>query len=85
MDYSTYEKKFTEAALEANKPAQYIESCLNYAKPLIAQGLPVIYNVDHFSKLVGVKTEYLYSMANGARCFTIAFFGSIFPKAVTPP
>ena len=69
MDYSTYEKKFTEAALEANKPAQYIESCLNYAKPLIAQGLPVIYNVDHFSKLVGVKTEYLYSMANGARCF----------------
>lgn len=69
MDYSIYEKKFTEAALDGGKTAQYIERCLHYAKPLVKQGLPVIYNVDHFSKLVGVKAEYLYSMANGARYF----------------
>ena len=69
MDYSIYEKKFTEAALAEKKSAQYIERCLCYARPLIEQGLPVIYNVDHFSRLVGVKTEYLYLMANGARSY----------------
>ena len=59
MDFGIYERKFTEAALASKKSTQYIERCLRYAKPLIDQGLPVIYNVDHFSKLVGVKVEYL--------------------------
>lgn len=73
MDYNTYEKKFTEAALDEGKSTQYIGRCLHYARPLIEQGLPVIYNVDHFSKLVGVKAEYLYSMANGAKAFYRSF------------
>lgn len=69
MDFGIYEKKFTEAARASKKSTQYIERCLRYAKPLIDQGLPVIYNVDHFSKLVGVKVEYLYLMANASRSF----------------
>ena len=69
MDYSVYEKKFTEAALAEKKTTQYIERCLCYARPLLEQGLPVIYDVDHFSKLVGVRTEYLYLIANGTRSF----------------
>lgn len=73
MDYSIYEKKFTEAARASKKSPQYIERCLSYARPLIEQGLPVIYNVDHFSKLVGVKPEYLYFMANGQKHYYRSF------------
>ena len=69
MDYSSYKKKFTEAAIASKKSPRYIERCLSYAEPLFEQGLPVIYNVDHFSKLVGVKPEYLYLMANGQKHF----------------
>ena len=69
MEYSAYKKKFIEAARSAKKSEQYIERCLNYAQPLLERGLPVIYNAEHFSSLVGVKTEYLYIMANGQNQF----------------
>lgn len=69
MEFIVYQKKFIEAAKAANKPESYIERCLGYAKPLSDKGLPVIYNVDHFSKLVGVKSEYLYIMANAQNHF----------------
>ena len=76
MDYTTYQKKFIEAArIEQKDDASYIERCLRYAKPLLDKGLPVIYNADHFSCLVGVKLKYLYIMANAPkhfyRCFRI--------------
>lgn len=69
MDYSVYEKEFTAAALAKGKTAEYIQDCLSYAKPLIERGLPVIYDVKDFAKLVGVPRTELYRMANGTRSF----------------
>lgn len=75
MEFSVYRKKFIEAAKSEGKSEEYIDRCLCYAKPLLDRGLPVIFNAKHFSRLVGVKTEYLYIMANGSarfyRCFRI--------------
>ncbi|EGV42537.1 RNA-directed DNA polymerase [Bizionia argentinensis JUB59] len=58
-DQQIYTKKFTEKALENGFSSDYIKKCLNYAKPILANNLPVIYNIDHFSNLVGYNVSYL--------------------------
>lgn len=50
---------------------KYIDRCLAYASNLIEKDLPVIFDIKHLSKLMGIKysvlshyianTEYLYS------------------------
>ena len=69
MEYSVYQRKFVEAAKAANKTDDYIAHCLDYSRPLLEKGLPVIYDVEHFSNLVGVKPDYLYIMANAQNQF----------------
>ena len=69
MDYSVYEKEFTAAAQAEGKSAEYIQDCLNYAKPLIKRELPVIYDAQHFAELLGITKAELYRMANGTGSF----------------
>jgi len=54
-----YSQNFTAKALENGYSLEYIEKCLTYANPLIAGNLPVVYNINHLSKLVGYNTSYL--------------------------
>ena len=63
MNYTQYAKKFSDRSCAEGKDQGYIDRCLAYAKPLMERGLPVIYDVQHFSLLVGLRLEYLYSMA----------------------
>lgn len=67
MNFQIYEQQFRKKAREKNKNEEYIDSCLNYARKLHEQGLPVIYDNNHFSKLVGIRLEYLISISNSQR------------------
>jgi len=58
-DQELYVKKFTEKAIENGFSTDYIEKCLSYANPLLKSNLPVIYNIHHFSGLVGYNVSYL--------------------------
>ncbi|MDX2306295.1 MAG: reverse transcriptase family protein [Microscillaceae bacterium] len=57
MRYEDYEKGFQKKAKHYSKDE--IKRCLEYAKPLIDQGLPVIFNTSHLSSLVGYTKNYL--------------------------
>jgi RNA-directed DNA polymerase len=59
MNYSTYEKKFRGKAIDAGYTEDKIQLCLNYAKKLIENDYPVIYNSSHLSALVGYKRSYI--------------------------
>ena len=59
IDQKEYVKSFTEKALQNGFSTDYINKCLSYANPLLANNLPVIYSIYHFSGLVGYNTSYL--------------------------
>lgn len=58
-DQQLYVKNFTEKAIQNGFSTDYIKKCLTYANPLLANNLPVIYNINHFSGLVGYNVSYL--------------------------
>lgn len=58
-DQQLYVKKFTEKALENGFSSNYIEKCLSYANPILANNLPVVYNIYHLCGLVGYNASYL--------------------------
>lgn len=59
MIYSNYNKDFTEKALNNGFSQEQINKCLDYALPLVDKGLPVIYDTENLSALIGYKTNYL--------------------------
>jgi RNA-directed DNA polymerase len=71
LDWTEYEHRFRQAALRADGRRKfdvaYIERCLAYAKPLVEQGVPIIYDQYHLARLVGYNTTYLYGVSNAAR------------------
>ncbi len=59
MKYKTYEIQFRKEAQNAGFSEQNIQKCLKYAKCLIENNLPVIYNTANLSALVGYNKEYV--------------------------
>nr|WP_294875085.1 reverse transcriptase domain-containing protein [uncultured Pedobacter sp.] len=59
MKFSQYEKIFRDKANKSGYSEENIVACLKYAKPLINQNLPVIYNTANLAALVGYRTNYL--------------------------
>ena len=57
--WKRYSVEFRELADRANRSEKYVEACLEYAKPLVDRGLPIIFDLDHFSRLVGYDQRYL--------------------------
>ena len=74
MRWKRYECEFQKRARNVGKCDEYINGWLAYAKKLYEQGLPIIYSVDHFSKLVGYSTDYIYSISNSSKHFYRTFF-----------
>lgn len=60
---------FTEAATKAGKSDDYIKNCLNYAKALSDKHLPIIYDIHHFSQLIGIRLDFLLAISNSPRKF----------------
>ena len=59
MDFEQYKVAFEKAASNSGYSEQNIKRCLDYAKPLFDNNVPVIYNTSHFSSLVGYKKTYI--------------------------
>jgi RNA-directed DNA polymerase len=59
MTFTQYEKKFRSKAIKSGFSEDQISACLSYAKPLIENNLPVIFNTANLGALVGYKTNYL--------------------------
>lgn len=57
--FANYQKAFTEKAFKNGFSADEVNKCLTYAKLIIQNGLPIIYNTSHLSALVGYNKKYL--------------------------
>jgi len=58
-NFTKYKKLFIEKAINSGYSEDNINKCLEYAKPIISKGFPVIYNTSHLSSLVGYNKRYL--------------------------
>ena len=67
MIWEEYKDEFIKKAESSRKSQEYIISCLTYAEKIFSQGFPVIFDVKHFSSLVGYKPAYVSSMAFGQK------------------
>ncbi|MBR4858143.1 MAG: RNA-directed DNA polymerase [Clostridia bacterium] len=67
MNFLTYEQKFKEQAELSGKSEYYIDECLNYARNLNKNGLPIIYDDVHLSKLLGIRLDFLISISNSQK------------------
>lgn len=76
MNFHIYKSKFKAEATKNGCSDQFISNCLDYAKNLHRQQLPIIYNSEHLSSLLGYDEKYLKKAAthtsNYYRNFTIA-------------
>ncbi len=63
MDFLHYSNTFTKEATNMGYSPQNIQHCLDYAKKLFSNEVPVIYNSTHLAGLVGYKKEYLTKAA----------------------
>ena len=64
MNWITYQRNFKIKAKKRNYPEGFILNCLKYAKFLYDNHVPIIYDVEHFSKLVGYKSSFIYYVTN---------------------
>ncbi len=69
MDIKTYTTRFSEAARIQNLDAEQIGMYLSYAKKLLKLGLPVIYDQEHFSCLVGYDYNFILALSNAPNYF----------------
>lgn len=69
MDFAKYSFQFTKLALMEGKTNEYIDSCLHYAKNLVDANLPIVYDSEHFSGLVGFKLSYIKSVVKYPQSF----------------
>ncbi|MFC6101223.1 reverse transcriptase domain-containing protein [Olivibacter domesticus] len=73
MNFAQYEKKFRLKALKSGFSEDNIVACLNYAKPILEKGLPVIYNTANLAALVGYRTTYLKRAAKFTKFYYRSF------------
>lgn len=59
MHFQQYKKQFIRKAKREGFNQLEINRCLQYAENLMNNGLPVIYDIDHFSHLVGYDKQYI--------------------------
>lgn len=59
MEFTEYSILFKIEAQKKNFTSLEIEKCLEYAKGLYAKSLPVIYDTQHLSLLVGYNKKYI--------------------------
>ncbi len=76
MNFRNYKSKFKAEATKNGCTDQFILNCLDYAQNLQRQKLPIIYNSEHLSCLLGYNEQYLKKAvthnAKYYRNFTIA-------------
>lgn len=68
LNFETYRHNFYSEAYKysLNVDADYVGKCLKYAKHLWNQKLPIIYNQEHLSRLLGYKLDYLNNVLSNS-------------------
>lgn len=69
MKWLTYSEKFSKTASLHNFTNDEIETLLSYAACLFKKRIPIIYDQEHFSHLVGYKYDYLLKISNAPQKF----------------
>ena len=69
FDWTKYVTDFTKIAENNNKSKEYIEKNLKYSKNLYDKKLPIIYDVKHLSKLIGIQETYFYQASNSQESY----------------
>ena len=69
MDFNKYSFQFTQLAILNGYSTEYVDSCLRYAKNLVDNNLPIIYDSEHFSELVGFKLSYIKTVVEYPKSF----------------
>ena len=70
MNLERYKTEFSKKAVQAGYSQQNIDRCLDYAQILHGNNVPILFTVEHFSRLVGYKSSYL----NKAAAFSDYFY-----------
>ncbi len=63
MNIETYSRLFRDKASNIGFSEENITKCLSYANVLINNNVPIIYNLTHLSKLVGIEKNYIVQAA----------------------
>lgn len=63
MNWEEYKNKFNTITRSQNYKEGSIEKFLSYAKKLFDKGIPIIFDANHLSVLVGYNVNYLVSAA----------------------
>ncbi len=77
MDWEQYKKRFIIEAGREGRNRFFIKNCLKYAKQLYEKKLPIIYDQEHFSSLVGYEYDYILKASNDQKKFYRKF---VIPK-----
>lgn len=70
MNWKSYKREFTNKARQEGFDEDYINPLLKYAYNLYQREIPIIYELEHFSLLVGYNSKYIL----GAYYKTDAFY-----------
>lgn len=73
LKWKTYCKNFETKARKQGLSEEEIKICLEYASKLFDKKVPIIYDHNHLSFLVGIKTEYLFAASNKPEHFYRSF------------
>ncbi|MEY8862480.1 retron St85 family RNA-directed DNA polymerase [Tenacibaculum singaporense] len=57
--FQSYKKEFSKKAFNSGYSLDELNKCLVYAEPLFNKRLPIIYNLSHFSALVGYNSKFI--------------------------
>ena len=69
MEFDKYSFQFSQLAILNGYTTEYVDSCLRYAKSLVDNNLPIIYDSEHFSELVGFKLSYIKTVVQYPKSF----------------
>lgn len=69
MNFNRYSKQFRFKFKEAGYSDEEIAACLKYACQLNKSGLPVIFNAEHFSHLVGYQEYFVLQLSNSKNAY----------------
>lgn len=64
FDFTTYSRQLRLLALQNNLSNDEIDNLLLYAKRLVDKNLPIIFDQEHLSRLIGLDYLYLLSVSN---------------------
>lgn len=69
MNKKKYLEKLETLLNESYYDAEYIEKCKSYSEHLLANDLPVIFDVIHFSRLIGTSVDFIYKLVFSPESF----------------